>query len=65
MLTAFTCLITLQFVVVAAHDLVDIPVWSHGRQVQAVIGRRKLRAAVIHAVLVDFVLVAMLRLGGA
>jgi hypothetical protein len=28
--TLFACLITLQFVVVAAHDLVDIPGWIHG-----------------------------------
>ena len=38
----FTALITLQFVVVALHDLVDIPGWTHGRQVKAMIGQRKL-----------------------
>ncbi len=38
----FTCLITLQFAVVAVHDLVDIPGWAHGAQVQAIVGRRKL-----------------------
>jgi hypothetical protein len=39
---AFACLITLQFVLVTFHDLVDIPGWSHGSQVQAMVGRRKL-----------------------
>jgi hypothetical protein len=39
--TVFTCLIAVQFVVVAAHDLVDIPGWTHASQVQALIGRRK------------------------
>ena len=38
----FTCLITLQFVAVSCHDLVDIPGWTHGTQVQSLIGRRKL-----------------------
>lgn len=42
MLKLFTCLITLQFLVVAFHDLVDIPGWTHGAQVSALIGRRKL-----------------------
>jgi hypothetical protein len=40
--TLFTCLITLQFVVVTSHDLVDIPGWTHGTQVQSIVGRRKL-----------------------
>ena len=40
--TIFTILLAVQFVVVATHDLVDIPGWTHGSQVQAVIGRRKL-----------------------
>ena len=40
--TLFTCLITLQFVVVALHDLVDIPGWTHGTQVQTIVGRRRL-----------------------
>ena len=42
MQAVLACLITLQFVVVVAHDLVDIPGWTLGRQVQATIGRRKL-----------------------
>ncbi len=40
--TLFECLLTVQFVVVVAHDLVDIPGWTHGSQVQALIGLRKL-----------------------
>jgi hypothetical protein len=43
----FTCLITLQFLVVAAHDLVDIPGWTHGSQVRALVGRRKLWLATL------------------
>lgn len=38
----FTYLIALQFAVVAVHDLVDIPGWTHTAQVRAVVGRRKL-----------------------
>jgi hypothetical protein len=40
--TLFACLITLQFVAVASHDLVDIPGWTHGSQVRTIVGRRKL-----------------------
>lgn len=40
--TLFTCLITLQFVVVASHDLVDIPGWTNATHVQSIVGRRKL-----------------------
>lgn len=43
----FTFLITLQFVVVAFHDLVDIPGWTHGKQVKSIIGPRKLWAATL------------------
>jgi hypothetical protein len=43
----FNGLIVLQFVVVVLHDLVDIPGWTHGRQVQAVVGRRKLLIATL------------------
>jgi hypothetical protein len=39
--TLFTWLITVQFLVVAAHDLIDIPGWTHGSQVRAAIGARK------------------------
>jgi hypothetical protein len=41
MMTLFTCLITLQFVIIASHDLIDIRGWVHGSQVQTLIGRRK------------------------
>src|SRR3954453_4619523 len=40
--TIFTILITLQFLVVVLHDWLNIPGWTHGRQVQAVVGRRKM-----------------------
>jgi len=43
----FTGLLTLQFVVVALHDLVDIPGWTHGAQVQSAVGRRKLWLATL------------------
>ena len=49
--TVFTGLITLQFLVVVLHDLVDIPGWTHGNQVRSVVGRRKLwLATLINAV---------------
>jgi hypothetical protein len=38
----FTLLITLQFLVIVSHDLLNIPGWTHGRQVEEVLGRRKL-----------------------
>ncbi len=38
----FACLITLQFIVVALHDLVEIPGWTHSAQVASIIGRHKL-----------------------
>jgi hypothetical protein len=38
----FTFLIAVQFLVVVVHDLIDIPGWTHGSQVQAVVGRNKL-----------------------
>jgi hypothetical protein len=38
----FTILISLQFLVVALHDWVNIPGWSHGRQVQSALGRNKI-----------------------
>jgi hypothetical protein len=37
----FTCLICVQFLVVMLHDLVDIPGWTHGSQVKAVVGPTK------------------------
>jgi hypothetical protein len=38
----FAALITLQFIAVVSHDLVDIPGWTHGSQVRKLIGQRKL-----------------------
>jgi hypothetical protein len=43
----FAALLTLQFIVVILHDLVDIPGWTHGRQVRAVVGERKLWLATL------------------
>ena len=43
----FACLITLQFVVVVAHDWIDVQGWTHGSQVQSVVGRRKLWIATL------------------
>jgi hypothetical protein len=40
LVTLFVVLITVQFIVVALHDLVHIPGWTHGRQVKAAIGPR-------------------------
>ena len=40
--TLFTVLIWLQFLVVALHDWVNIPGWTHGRQVAAAVGRNKM-----------------------
>lgn len=45
MMTLFLCLILLQFVVVATHDLIDIPGWNHGSQVKALFGPRKIWSA--------------------
>ena len=41
MMTLFTYLIVLQFVVIVLHDWIEIPGLVHGSQVQAVIGRQK------------------------
>src|SRR5208282_2720121 len=43
----FACLITLRFAVVMAHDWIDVPGWTHGTQVQLVVGRRKLWIATL------------------
>lgn len=47
MVILFTCLITLQFAIIVSHDLVDIPGWVHGSQVQALMGRRKVWLATV------------------
>ena len=44
-MNVFACLIALQFVVIAFHDLIDIPGWVHGAQVQSVLGRKKVMLA--------------------
>ena len=38
----FTVLITLQFLVVALHDWLDIPGWTHGRQMAAALGAARM-----------------------
>jgi len=38
----FTGLMTLQFLVVSLHDLIDLPGWTTATQVQSIVGRRKL-----------------------
>lgn len=38
----FTLLITVQFVVIVLHDLLDIPGWTNGTRVREVVGRKKL-----------------------
>ena len=47
MITLFTCLITVQFAIIVSHDLIDIPGWVHGSQVQTLIGRRKVWLATL------------------
>src|SRR5258708_2023693 len=47
MQTLFACLIIVQFAVVVAHDWLEIPGWTHGSQVQEVVGRRKLWIATL------------------
>jgi hypothetical protein len=43
----FAGLIALQFLIIAAHDWVDVRGWIHGSQVQAVVGRWKLAWATL------------------
>jgi len=47
MVSLFTCLIILQFAIIVSHDLIDIPGWVPGSQVQALIGRRKVWLATL------------------
>jgi hypothetical protein len=44
---AFTILISLQFLIILLHDLVEIPGWSHTSQMQAVLGKHKLWGATL------------------
>jgi hypothetical protein len=43
----FTGLISLQFLVVALHDWLNIPGWTHGSQVQSALGRNKMLMATL------------------
>src|SRR6266550_18493 len=43
----FSIRITIQFLVVVLHDWIDLPGWTHGRQVMAVLGRRKMIAGTL------------------
>jgi hypothetical protein len=47
MTALFTCLIILQFLIIVSHDLIDVPGWVHGSQVQAQIGKRKVWLATL------------------
>jgi hypothetical protein len=40
--TLFTVLVVVQFLVSTLHDWVDIPGWTHGRQVRSAIGPNKM-----------------------
>lgn len=39
MIALFSCLIVLQFLIIVSHDLIHIPGWVHGSQVQSQLGR--------------------------
>jgi hypothetical protein len=41
MTALFMCLIVLQFLIIVSHDLIDVPGWVHGSQIQAQIGKGK------------------------
>ncbi len=43
----FTYLIVLQFLIIVSHDLIDLPGWIHGSQVQAQIGKGKVWLATL------------------
>src|SRR5450755_909972 len=47
MQAAFTALISLQFLIILLHDLVEVPGWSHTSQLQAVHGKRRLWMATL------------------
>ena len=47
MFLTFTCLIVFQFFITLGHDLIDIPGWVLGSQVQARMGRRKVWLATL------------------
>ena len=45
--TLFTCLIVLQFLIIVSHDLINVPGWIHGFQIQAQIGKGKVWLATL------------------
>lgn len=47
MQAAFTALISVQFLIILLHDLVEVPGWSHTSQLRAVLGKRKLWTATL------------------
>jgi hypothetical protein len=47
MQAAFTALISVQFLIILLHDLVEVPGWSHSSQMRAVLGKRKLWTATL------------------
>jgi hypothetical protein len=47
MQSLLSVLLVVQFVVVASHDLIDIPGWVHGSRVKAVVGRSKFVAGTL------------------
>ena len=47
MTAVFTCLIVLQFLIIVSHDLIDVPGWIHGSQIQAEIGKGKVWLATL------------------
>ena len=47
MAVLFTILIVLQFAIIVSHDLIDIRGWVHGSQVQAYLGKRKVRISTL------------------
>ena len=47
MVHLFTYLIVLQVIIIISHDLVDIPGWVHGSQIQVLMGKRKVWLATL------------------
>lgn len=48
---AFSVLLLAQFVLIAMHDLIDIPGWVSGSQVRAVVGEKKFVLGTLSTVL--------------
>ena len=47
MIVLFSCLIVLQFLIIISHDLIDVPGWIHGSQIQSELGRRNVWLATL------------------